>query len=337
VDNIYEARGPRPERRDLASKEREPMHGLSRTTKSTFLGLALGLLLWGTAAQAGNPGESGVLSLRLGVGAREAAMGDAGVASSRGASALFWNPANNVFADFETELVLQHYRHFGVASQEAAAIAHRAGPGVLGFIFSGLYWDSIDRYGEEGVGVPEGTFKPYDVSFGLSYALPLGHRFGVGMTAKMVYEKIDLYSDTGYAFDFFITHKAMIEGLVFAASATNMGSDMNLYVEAFPLPTAYRLGAAYTPVAEGLLGRLTLAGDISFPNDTQNKGHFGAELELLPELVLRGGTRVNYDSQGWTAGAGFKPLRNLVVDYAYQNSKTEGFDDGHKFSLTATW
>jgi len=313
------------------------MHGLSKMRILIILTATLAVTLGVSSVQAGNPGESGGLFLRLGVGAREAAMGEAGVASSRGASALFWNPANNVFEDFQTELVLQHNRHLGTASQEAAAVAHRMGGGVLGFVFSGLYWDTIDRRSEENVGLVEGTFKPYDVSFGLSYARPLGDRFGVGLSAKMIHSKIDLYSDTGFAFDFFVTHRAMIEGLVFAASATNLGSDMNLYVQPYALPTAYRLGAAYTPDQEGLAGRVTFAGDISFPNDTKEKGHFGVEVALLPELMLRGGTRVNYDVQGWTAGAGFKPLKNLVVDYAYQDSKVEGFDAGHKFSLVVDW
>ena len=313
------------------------MHGLTRTNKLTLLGAMLCLVMWGAAAEAGNPGESGLLSLRMGVGAREAGMGETGVASSRGASALFWNPANNVFEDFQTELVLQHYRHWGVANQESAALAHRMGSGVLGFVFSGLYWDALDRRSDENVGVVEGTFKPYDVSFGISYAMPIGERFGVGVTAKMVYERIDVYSDQGFAFDFFVTHKALIEGLVFAASATNLGSDLNLNVEPFQLPTAYRVGVAYSLDQPGLLGRLTVAGDYSFPNDTQEKGHFGVEMTILPELVLRGGTRINYENQGWTAGAGVKPLKNLAVDYAYENSKIDGFEDGHKFSLVLSW
>ena len=57
-------------------------------------------------AVAGNPGDAGLLSLRLGVGAREAGMGETGVASSTGAAAIYWNPANNVFADFDTDLIL---------------------------------------------------------------------------------------------------------------------------------------------------------------------------------------------------------------------------------------
>ena len=299
--------------------------------------LTLALLVGGESVLAGSPGESGALFLRMGIGAREAAMGDAGVASSQGAAALFWNPANNVFADFQTQLALQHYGYLGVANQEGAAVAHRVGQGVLGVIFSGVYYDTQERRNEEQVGEVLGTFEPYDVSVGVSYARRVGERFGVGITAKVVHSEIDLYSDTGMAFDFFVSHQAMIEGLVFGASATNMGGDLILDEDVVPLPTSYRVGAAYTPQMEGVLGRATFVGDISFPNDAQEKGHFGCEVRIIPEMSLRGGTRVNFDNQGWTAGAGFHPLPRLTVDYAYQNSKLEGFDDGHKFSLILNW
>ena len=56
----------------------------------------------------------------------------------------------------------------------------------------------------------------------------------------------------------------------------------------------------------------------------------------MPELALRVGTRINYTSQGLTAGAGFRAGR-LGVDYAYSDWTTEGFDDGHKFSLRIVW
>ncbi len=309
-----------------------------RTTKSTWLmifWLATALILNGSMALAGDPGEAGMLSLRLGVGAREAGMGGAGVATSQGASAIFWNPANNVFFDFETELVLQHYRYMGLFNHESAAVAHKIGFGVLGFMFTGLYSDEIDRYGTENVGIPEGTFRPYDVSFGLSYAMPIGDRFGVGVTAKMLYEKIDIYSDTGFAFDVFATHRSMIEGLIFAVSATNMGGQMMLKDEPFDLPTAYRVGMAWTPV-DLLGGRMTVSGDMVFPNDTTEKAHVGGEFVIIPELTLRGGTRVGYDSLGWTAGVGVR-TGVLGVDYAYEENTIDGFDAGHKFSLNLHW
>jgi len=289
-----------------------------------------------SALAAGTPGDAGLLSLRVGVGAREAGMGEAGVASSRGAAAVYWNPANNVFNEETTSLVLQHHRYLGLFNHEAAAVSHRVGKGVLGFIFTGFYSDSIDRYGADAVGIPEGSFKPYDVAFGASYAHPVGESFAAGVNAKFLYERIDIYSDTGFAFDFFLTHRAMIEGLVFAASATNIGGNVNLNAEPFKLPTAFRLGAAWSPASDFFQSRLTIAGDVVFPNDSTNKAHLGAEYQLIPEFALRLGTRINYENQGLTAGAGFR-TGVLGVDYAYQESTVDGFDDGHKFSLNLIW
>lgn len=312
------------------------MVGKNKTKVMTLLVmLALGSA-WAPLALAGSPGDAGLLSLRMGIGAREAAMGEAGVASSKGASAVFWNPANNVFEDFQTGLVLQHHSYLGLFNHESAAVANRMGKGVLGVIFMGFYSNSIDRYGDEPVGVPEGTFKPYDVSFGLSYAHPLGESFAAAVTAKYIYERIDIYSDSGFAFDFFITHKAVIDGLVFAASATNVGGSMVLKDEAFDLPTAFRIGAAWTPVDNFFKEKLTLTGDVNIPNDTREKAQLGAEYSIVPELALRIGTRVNYDNQGLTAGAGFR-AGVLGVDYAFESSTIEGFEDGHKFSLNLVW
>ncbi len=309
-----------------------------RTSKLNIVLVLLalvGVMMPGAEAWAGNPGEAGLLFLRMGVGAREAGMGGAGVAASRGASAVYWNPANNIFADFETNLVLQHYDYLSSFSHESAALAHRMGNGVLGFMFTGLYADEQERYGLDGVAVPEGHFSPYDVAFGVSYAHALGQDFAVGANLKMVYEKIDLYSDSGIAFDFFVTHRTKIEGLTFAASATNLGGQMDLNAGAYDLPTAYRVGAAWSP-PRLLDGRLTATCDVVFPNDTTEKAHMGAELRIIPELVLRGGSALNYDLKGWTAGAGFR-MGVLGIDYAYEDTLIEGFDSGHKFSVNFNW
>ena len=55
------------------------------------------LLLLAGMALAGTPGESGFLSLRFPVGARETGMGGAGVASSNDAAAVYRNPARLAF------------------------------------------------------------------------------------------------------------------------------------------------------------------------------------------------------------------------------------------------
>lgn len=313
---------------------------MARVTKSSvrcIVTVVLGIcLLAGTAQAAGNPGDAGLIFLRLGIGARETGMGDAGVASSHGAAAIFWNPANNVFADFETELILQHRRWLGLLDHEGAALAHRLGNGgVLGFIFSGIYSDEQTRYSADGVGVPMGQFSPYDMTFGISYAHPLGDRFSFGVTAKVVYERIDVHSGTGFAVDLGVTHKALVDGLLFAATATNLGGQMNLDDGPYDLPAAFRLGASWTPTG-ALKERLTLAGDIFLPNDTDEKAHLGGEFRLIKEFALRLGYKFNYDIQGLTAGAGFR-IKHLSVDYAYQDIVEDGFDSGHLFSLGLTW
>ena len=93
-------------------------------------------------ALAGNPGSDGMLSLRFPVGTREAGMGDAGVAASSGAAAVFWNPANNVFEDFETALVVQHYRYLGLFNQGRIESDPVAGEPVRS---SGNHWCTVDQ------------------------------------------------------------------------------------------------------------------------------------------------------------------------------------------------
>jgi len=312
------------------------MIGNIKSRAATLLALLLTAAVWATGAQAGSPGDAGMLSLRIGLGAREAGMGEAGVAVSTGAGAIYWNPANNVFADFDTGLILQHNSYLGLFNQESAAVAHRIGKGVMGVLFQGFYSESIDRYGTDTVGVPEGTFQPYNVALGLSYAYPLGDSFAAGINAKFLYERIDIYSDTGLAFDFFLTHKAVIDGLVFAGSLTNVGGDMTLISDPYKLPTAGRLGLGWTPTGNFFNEKVTFAGDILFPNDTKEKAHVGGEWRIIPEFALRLGTQINYTNKGLTAGAGFR-TKTVGIDYAYEASTVEGIDDGHKFSLNFIW
>ena len=302
--------------------------------RSLTVGVALAVVaLWPAVTTAGKPGESGFLSLRLGAGAREAGMGNAGVASSRGAAAIYWNPANLSLMDYKTDLLLQHQRWLSLFNHETASLAHRTKFGDLGIIFQGFYSDKITRYDELEVGVPKGTFRPYDVVFGISFARKVIESLAAGVTVKILHEEIDVYSDSGFAFDFFLSHQAVIEGLFFGASLTNVGADMKLNQEPFPLPTALRLGAAYQPAGKFLIGTWTFAGDVIIPNDGTEKAHLGLEWLLLPELALRFGSNLNYDSRGLTFGAGFRK-GVLGIGYAYEDMKEgDGLNPAHKFSL----
>ena len=301
--------------------------------KHLLTALALGTLLLTSAAPAaaGSPGESGFLSLRTAVGAREAAMGGAGVALSRGAAAVYWNPALLAFEENGTNLLLQHQRVWGLFDKETACISHRTDLGALGFMFSGLYAEEMDRYEEVNVGVPLGSFRPYQVALGFSYSRMISETFAAGATVKLLHEEIDMFGDTGLAYDLSIAHKALIEGLWFGASYCHMGPDLTLNTESYPLPTILRLGAAYDPASDFLADKVTLAGDIVFPNDGNSKAHLGMEYRLVPALALRVGTKIHYKSQGLTAGAGFQ-RGDITVSYAYEDALND-LADGHRFAL----
>ena len=297
----------------------------------TALTTALFMLLAAVTCTAGTPGESGFLSLRTAVGAREAAMGGAGVALSRGAAAVYWNPAMMAFAENGTDLLVQHQRMWGLFDKETAIVAHRTDMGALGFMFSGLYFEDMERYEEINVGVPLGSFRPYQVALGFSYSRMIVKDFAVGAMIKLLHEEIDVFGDTGLAYDLSVAHKAIIEGLWFGASLNNLGPDLNLNNAPYPLPTVLRLGMALEPTHPLFAGKVTLAGDVIFPNDGNSKAHLGIEYRLVPALALRAGSRINYTSQGLTAGAGFT-RGNITVSYAYEDALND-LGDGHRFAL----
>ncbi len=290
-----------------------------------------GWLLPALPAQAGDPGTAGVLSLRLGVGARSGAMGETGVAHATDATAVYWNPAN-LRAAAGTQLGLQHTEYFGLFRQEAFTLSHQTEFGSFGLLLSGFYSDDVDRTELESTGVTFGTFRPYDVVAGLGYALDVAE-VSIGVVAKVVYERIDAFSASAGAFDIGVAHDAKIEGLRLAAVVQNLGNTMTLDEEEFDLPRTARLGFSYRPHLASMPGlrRLLTAAEIVLPNDGNGRLHAGAELEVHEDFVVRVGQRFSYDTWGPTFGAGFQ-RGPLHVDYAFMANDND-FDTTHRFSL----
>lgn len=281
----------------------------------------------------GEPGDAGLLFLRLGMGTREAAMGGAGVASTEGAAAAYWNPSRAALGAPGTRVLLQQQSWLGTFDYTAASLMHAGDFGAIGLTYAGFYSEEIERYSSETVGVPEGTFSPYDLAFGASYARALSPQFAVGAQAKVVYEKIDIYSGTVLLFDLYGTWRvARLPGLDLGVSATNLGGQMTINSEPFDAPQTITVGMAYSPVSGPLAERVVLAGDVGFFNDGNEKAHLGGEFRLVEQLALRLGYRINYENQGLTAGAGLR-VREFGLGYAYENMSDDALDPGHRFSL----
>lgn len=287
----------------------------------------------GLALAAGQAGDAGLLFLRFGMGTREAAMGGAGVASAEGAAAAYWNPSLAALGGPGTSVLLQQQSWLGTFDYSAASLMHTGSFGAFGLTYAGFYSEEIDRYSADNVGIPEGTFSPYDLAFGASYSRALSSQFAVGVQAKVVHEKIDIHSGTVVLADVFGAWRVeRLPGLHLGFSATNLGGQMTLNQEPFDAPQTVTVGMAYAARSGVLADRLTLAADVAFFNDGNEKAHLGGEFKLVRELALRAGYRVNYQNQGLTAGMGLR-WREVGVGYAYEDIVDEALDPGHRFSL----
>jgi len=279
---------------------------------------------------AGEAGTSGFVFLRLGNGARAGAMGEAFTAIADDATGIYYNPAGMANAD-GVELNVTHSEWLMDTRFEQVSIVNEMLGGAVGFSFTGVYYGDMDRYPDYPALVPDGTFSPYDLSCAAGYAMDVLPNLSAGVTAKLIYEKIDFESATGWAVDVGLTHTSMIEGLTLAASMLNLGPQAKFVEEKFYPPFQLRGGAAYRYDSAWLKGNVIAATDAVFPNDGTAKLHMGMEYNYRRLVSVRAGYKANYDVQGATLGFGVV-YRNLRFDYAYMPIESV-FGDIHRFSI----
>ena len=288
------------------------------------------VLLFTFALKAGEPGTSGFLFLRLGNGARASGMGEAFTAIADDATGMYFNPAG--LAGIENvELNVTHSEWLMDIRFEQVSIVNEMFGGALGFNFTGLYYGELERRGDFPTVVPDGTFSPYNLAASIGYGRDILPDISLGISAKLLYERIDFESATGWALDFGILQRSRIDGLTFAASVLNMGPQAKFIEEKFYPPFQARFGAAYTAEEKRIRGKITLSGDFLFSNDMDEKLLIGMEYFYKNSLAVRFGYRSGYYVQGATMGIGVVYDR-LRFDYAYMPIEF-GLGDSHRFSI----
>ncbi|MDD4857566.1 MAG: PorV/PorQ family protein [Candidatus Krumholzibacteria bacterium] len=297
---------------------------------STGILLALMVALPFGSLFAGEAGTSGFLFLRLGNGARASGMGEAFTAVADDATSIYYNPAGmaNVAG---VELNVTHTEWLQDIRFEQVTVLNEMFGGTAGISFTGVYYGSMDRYPDYAALVSDGTFAPYDLSIAGGYAMDIIPNLSAGVTAKLIYEKIDFESATGWAIDIGVIHRSMIRGLTLAASMLNFGPEAKFVEEKFYPPFQLRGGASYRYDADWLMGNAILAVDAIFPNDGEAKLHSGVEYNYRGLLSVRAGYKANYYSQGPTLGLGVY-YRNLRFDYAFMPTSYD-LGDSHRFSI----
>ena len=328
--------------------------------------LSMVLMLAGSvSADWTQAGATGAQFLKIGVGSRYQAMGEAAVATVNDVYAMHWNPAGLVEVENWSVGFTNVNWLLDVKLNYVAAAHYFEDVGVFGFSATVLSMDEqeITTFEQQ-----NGTGQYYDASsyaLTVSFARQLTNKFAFGASVKYLGERIHNEKASGYAFDFGTLLYTGFRTLRLGMSINNMGPEMQfsgndlnvsydslgqLYpnhenpygaaIKATPydLPMTFRVGMAYD-IETGSNSLLTLSGELKHPSDLPRQGALGAEFAFAEKFFLRGGYKLNYDEEGLTLGGGLatnvSDRTKLLVDYAWQDfgrlESTQRFSIGFSF------
>lgn len=251
---------------------------------------------------ADGPGTTAASFLKIGVGARATAMGEAFTALADDGTALYWNPAG--LAQIEKiEVSTMYNMHFQAINQGYINLASPLLEGVIGLGIN--YVDMGQIEGRDEYGNPTGSFGASDIHLFGGYANKLKN-ISWGLTVGWLQDKIKRDTKSSFLGSIgllYSLNKYLTLGIVAQNIGTKLGNDS--------LPFTFKVGAA------SKLETLTLAVDIAKPQDDEIYYCLGAEWWLRNLLALRVGYKTNQNiGIGITAGIGLK-ISKTSIDYAY--------------------
>lgn len=303
----------------------------------------LGVMLPGVAGAAQIFEKVGTFDgqfLKIGVGARAAAMGGAFVAVADDASALFWNAAGIARVDADKSQ-LQFNHAIWPADMKFSQVGYvfhtKRIPGAIGVSIRSLYMDPMVETTAYQPDPLVGTGRTFDAGFmaaGVTYARSFTDKFSAGVTANFIHEGLAELSQNTYAFDVGTLYDVGTRGMRIGMAITNMGTDVKFIERPARIPSVFRVGTSATlfqSAGQHLMGSF----EFSHPPDNAERLNIGAEYAFREYVFFRGGYNVNYDAEGVAGGVGFRfPVSfagTADFDYAYTDMKILGA--AHRFSL----
>ena len=320
------------------------MKKLSATTTALFLIISL---LWAAPVSAGDAGQTAAEVLRMGGGARVAALGGAGVASARGATSLSYNPGGLGFMNreldlsasalpvvangdervmgWEQEIDMSYYGfpesiNYGNIDY-AYSLPENTGRERLfeGTLAAGLRYldygdqDRVERALPNKFLVEKGSFSNSDLVLSAGYGQNWAN-WSYGVTARYIRQELDDVSGNAFSVDLGTRWNSRERPLSAGLVLANLGTDITFDEEDESLPELLRSGAAYR--FYGL--RLETSVDLEYQFESGEYGLMGG-VEWWPfdRLALRAGYDGNIDlDDGLTAGFGYRH-DEVSFDYAY--------------------
>jgi hypothetical protein len=284
--------------------------------------------------------------LKIGVGSRASAMGDAFVAVANDASALYWNPAG--LSQFKDDQLLFSHNLWVVDINHdfVGAVYHMDETNAFGVAFTALSMQDMPVTTEF---QPFGTgdyFGFGDIALAVTYSRKMTDQFSFGGTVRYIEETLDKLKMRGVMIDLGTFYWTGLGTTRFAVAVSNFGNQLApdgqvvligkrsvSQWQAFSPPTVFRIGFAMEPYQDEL-NKITASIQLNHPNDNSENLSTGVEYSWKNTFYLRGGYKFNVDEQNYSFGAGvYIPVSvaNVTVDYSYSNFVRLG--TAHRFSI----
>ncbi|MEK6647539.1 MAG: PorV/PorQ family protein [Candidatus Firestonebacteria bacterium] len=293
-----------------------------------------------------NAGTTSASFLKIGIGARPVGMGEAFVAVADDANSVYWNPAGLARVK-KMEFTAMHNEWFQDIRYEFIAYAHPFENGSTGaFHLGSLYLKGLERRSwltedpEDDPSLAEDLFGAADYEGAISYSGWLTENLMGGANLKFIYETIDKYNASGFAFDLGLIYKIAGDNLTSGLVLQNLGPKLTFIQRGYMLPLTAKLGFAWKIPLLNLLWAI----DLKQPIDNYLHINSGLEYWFMNTIALRVGYRYKWFGNdlgtlsGLTSGMGFQ-VNNLFgtldmeLDYAFVPYGDLGFT--HRVSLTA--
>src|SRR4030066_852199 len=272
--------------------------------------------------------------LKIGVGGRAEAMGDAYIAIANDASALYWNPSG--LAQFSDNQVMFSHNQWivDINHEFVGAVYHLDESNTFGLSFTSISMQDMPVTTEF---QPFGTGEYFgfgDIAIGVTYSRKMTTQFSFGGTVKYIEETLDKLKMRGVMIDLGTYYWTGLGSSRFAVVVTNFGNNLapdgevvligkrkKSEGQAFSPPTIFRIGFAFEPY-ESEEHSVTTSIQLNHPNDNSENVATGFEYNWNKMLYLRGGYKFNLDEQNFSFGVGINIPTNLAMfnlDYAYSN------------------
>lgn len=273
--------------------------------------------------------SAGAQFLRIGLGARATAMGEAFAGLSNDINSIFYNPAGLIQIKNPQVMFLHtnwlediKIEYFAIADK----ITEKSSLGGGFFYLASGEIEKVNRFGESA----NATYNASDTIIILSYAREINNKLFLGLNVKSLSQKIENEQSKGFCFD--IGSMYRLPKIQLGLNIQNLGGGIKFKDVSEPLPLNIKFGINYL-----LLNKLQLNLDINLPKDKSLGLNFGCEYSKLLLKNLKVAVRAGYKTNSTgnlSIGAGLT-WKDWEINYAIV--PYENFGSAHRIDLIRTF